>query len=103
MKDRLKQFRELLKEEKFFQAHEVLEEVWFPRRFEENNEIKLLKGLINGAVSFELLKRGRVVQSNKVWANYLKYRTLLYKIVSKDYNEYHKTVRKLDFLRKNKV
>ena len=58
----------------YFQAHEALEEIWFPRRFEKAvPEIRLLKGLINQAVSFELFKRGREKQSEKVWNNSLKH------------------------------
>lgn len=66
-----------LEEQRFYDAHEALEEIWFPRRFEENDEIKLLRGFINAAVSFELFKRGRTEASNKVWNNYLKYKPLL--------------------------
>jgi len=66
-----------LEEERFYDAHEALEEVWFPRRFEDDPEMKLLKGFINAAVSFELTKRGRPDPAAKVWRNYEKYRPLL--------------------------
>ena len=66
-----------LHEERFYDAHEALEEIWFPRRFEDDSEMKLLKGFINAAVSFELIKRGRREASARVWNNYLKYRPLL--------------------------
>jgi hypothetical protein len=77
MQTQINKFILCLQKEQFFNAHEVLEEIWFPRRFEENVDIQLLKGFINAAVSFELYKRGRKQQSKKVWANYLKYRPLL--------------------------
>ena len=83
-------FKKCINEQRYFDAHEALEEVWFPRRFEEDDEMKLLKGFINAAVSFELNKRGRVDASNRVWKNYLKYRPLLSVIDSpyiKEYNE----------------
>jgi len=96
-------FLELLYDDKFYEAHEVLEEIWFPRRFEDNDEIKLIKGFINAAVSFELLKKGKKENSKKVWTTYLKYRSLLYKMDTKNYNIYHKLVREIDSLRKNKV
>lgn len=80
MKHKLEEFKTLLDKELYFEAHEALEELWFPRRFEKENEILLLKGFINAAVSFELHKRGRVQSSKKVWANYLKYRPLLHVI-----------------------
>jgi len=93
-------FLRLLEQKKFFEAHEALEEYWFPRRFEEKNEVKLLKGLINAAVSFELIQRGRIKQSKKVWMNYLKYRQLLYKIDTPFYNEIHRCIREIDRLRR---
>ena len=82
-----------LKEERYYDAHEALEELWFPRRFEESSEVKLLKGLINAAVSLELLKRGREPQSKKVWANYLKYRQELFKTDSQHLNDYYQLTR----------
>ena len=71
------EFRECIESHRFYEAHEVLEALWFPRRFEPESEVKLLKGFINAAVSFELLKRGRKAQGERVWQNYLKYRTYL--------------------------
>lgn len=65
-----------LDEERFYDAHEALEHLWFPRRFEDDDEVKLLKGYINAAVSFELIKRGRKDSAKKVYNIYLKYRPL---------------------------
>lgn len=93
---KLDEFITCLDEERYYDAHEALEEVWFPRRFEDSNEVKLIKGFINASVSFELLKRGRIKQSKKVWANYLKYRQLLYKVDSEHLNRYHKISRHLE-------
>ncbi len=103
MQARLQQFHKLLKEEQFFEAHEVLEEVWFPKRFEKDVNIDILKGFINAAVSFELLKRERVKQSKKVWRNYLKYRTLLYKTSPHYRNDFYQMIRFLDSLRLEKI
>jgi hypothetical protein len=97
---KIDEFQACLREERFYDAHEVLEELWFPRRFEDNNEIKLLKGFINAAVSFELFKRGRRKQSKKVWYNYLKYRQLLFHVQSPYLNEYYKLSRSLDTIEK---
>jgi hypothetical protein len=66
-----------INETRYFDAHEALEEIWFPRRFEDDAEMKLIKGFINAAVSFELIKRGRPNPSKKVWKNYEKYIILL--------------------------
>ena len=55
----LKKYIELLEREEYFEAHEVLEEAWHPLR-KANHPLKnLAKGLINGAICFEHLKRNR--------------------------------------------
>ena len=103
MKMTAKQIQEYilcLKEERYYDAHEALEALWFPRRFEESSEVKLLKGLINAAVSFELLKRGRKPQSKKVWANYLKYRQELFKTETKHLNDYYQLTRFVEEIHK---
>ncbi len=93
---KIEEFVACIEEERFYDAHEVLEELWFPRRFEKCIEIELLKGFINAAVSFELIKRGRMAQSRRVWANYLKYRQNLYKISSNYKNSYFKLARYIE-------
>lgn len=96
MTHKIEEFAVCLHEERFYDAHEALEEVWFPRRFEENNEMKLLKGFINAAVSFELIKRGREPQAKRVWSNYLKYRQLLFKTDSQHLKELYSLSRKIE-------
>ncbi len=66
-----------INEAHYFEAHETLEKIWFPRRFEDDPEMKLIKGFINAAVSFELIKKGRPEASARVWKNYEKYKVLL--------------------------
>ena len=92
----LDEYIKCINEERYYDAHESIESIWFPRRFEDNNEIKLLKGFINAAVSFELYKRSREKQSSRVWANYLKYRQLLYKIDSPYLNRYNTISREIE-------
>ena len=98
MTKHLKEFKLCIDEERFYDAHEALEVVWFPRRFEGSNEMMYLKGLINAAVSFELHKRDRTKQSKKVWMNYLKYRQLLFKTNSSHLRELHALSRHLEVL-----
>lgn len=71
------EYKALILEHKFFEAHEVLEEFWFPRRKDKSKEILITKGFINAAVSFELKKRGREDNSKKVWQVYLKFSQLI--------------------------
>jgi hypothetical protein len=98
----LKEYLLCIKEERYFDAHEKLEELWFPRRYEKNNEINLLKGFINAAVSFELLKRNRPIASKKAWNTYLKYRPLLYKVDSAFLRDYHHISRYIENIKYTK-
>jgi len=92
----LNEFSLCLDERRYYDAHEALEEIWYPRRFEDDNEIKLLKGFINASVSFELIKRGREEPSKTAWKNYLKYRPLLYRVDSPFLKQYHALSRKIE-------
>lgn len=75
-------FIRCLGEGSYFEAHTMLEEIWFPRRFEGSDEIKLLRGFINASVSFELRRRGRFEAAARVWKTYLKYLPILARIES---------------------
>lgn len=99
MHKHIQKFIKCLNEERFYDAHEVLEAAWFPRRFEDDKEVKLLRGFINAAVSFELLKRGKEKQSRKVWANYLKYRPYIFEIDSLYQNSYYQLSRVVENMR----
>ena len=101
--EHLDRFVLCLEEERFYDAHEALEEIWFPRRFEDDIEMKLLKGFINAAVSFELTKRGRPDSATKVWKNYEKYRPLVDTFDSINTNYYEKLVLRLDMMRESMI
>jgi hypothetical protein len=68
-----KEFRKLIEKEEFFDAHEVLEEIWHPMRKSSHPDADIIRGFINAAVSLELKKRGK---NNylKVWNTYEKYK-----------------------------
>ncbi len=76
---KIEEYKELILNHKFFEAHEALEEFWFPRRKEKSKDVLIIKGFINAAVSFELKKRGREQNSQKVWKVYLKFSKLIEK------------------------
>jgi len=61
----LKSFLTLLETGAYFDAHEVLEEAWHPLRKANHPQKNLLKGLINGAICFEHLKRNRADSKRK--------------------------------------
>lgn len=73
----INEFIVCINETRYYDAHETLEKIWFPRRFEKTPEMNLIKGFINAAVSFEVIKRGRPKSARKVWETYEKYIVLL--------------------------
>ena len=75
----LKEYLQLLDEEEYFEAHEVLEEAWHPLRLADHPLKNLAKGLINGAIAFEHIKRNRNEadkKAKKVMASFDRYRHL---------------------------
>lgn len=88
--EKIDEFILCINEAKYFEAHEAFEDIWFPRRFEDDQDMKLIKGFINAAVSFELIKKGRPEASNRAWKNYEKYRVFLEGLESPYKNRYHK-------------
>jgi len=92
-----------LDEERFFDAHEALEAIWFPRRYENDVEMNEIKGLINAAVSFELTKRGRREAATKVWKNYEKYRPLLDTFYFINTTYYKQLCQRLESMRKDRI
>ena len=49
----------------YYEAHEVIEEAWHPLRLRKDPLANLAKGLINAAVTFEHIKRGRENYADK--------------------------------------
>ncbi len=77
MKKRLLMFEQALQKGEFYKAHEILEEIWFPKRRSAEAVYLVIKGFINASVSFELIKRGKKPQAQKVWKNFQKYAPLI--------------------------
>ena len=72
-------FMELLRQEEYFDAHEVLEEAWHPLRIKKHPLSNLVKGLINGAIAFEHIKRDKKKsrdRASKVICSFIRYRDL---------------------------
>ena len=65
LEEALKSYINLLNKKEYFEAHEVLEEAWHYLR-KKNHPLKnLAKGLINGAICFEHIKRNRTDSRRK--------------------------------------
>jgi len=100
-KEHFTNYLQCLKEERYFDAHEALEDAWFKHRFKtEIDEVMLIKGFINAAVSFELVKRGRKNSALKVWKNYKKYIVLLESLDSIYIDEYKNLQKYVQILHK---
>lgn len=92
-----------INEGRYYDAHEDLEPLWYPRRFEDDNEVRLWKGFINAAVSFELARRGRKEASQKAWETYMKYFYILENLVTPHKELYVKIVQTLEHTKANNV
>lgn len=75
LEEKIGKFKYCIENQQFYEAHEVLEEIWFPIRKTKSELCLVLKGFINGAVSMELYKRDRKEQSLNIYKVYLKYVT----------------------------
>lgn len=94
-------FIQNLQNQNFYDAHEDLEILWFARRFEESDEVRLLKGFINASVCFELHKKGRTEASQKVWNNYIKYKDLIKTIDSVHKQKYLLIIDEIERVKKS--
>jgi hypothetical protein len=71
-------FIESMENAGFYDAHEILETLWYPMRHEKHETARCLQGLINAAVACELWRRKRTVPAQRTWQTYCtKYRPLL--------------------------
>jgi hypothetical protein len=77
MKKSLEIFIDDLKNDRFVEAHEHLEEYWRSIRKTEHPLKNLCKGFINGATAFELVKRGKIDGAIRLWNTYEKYLPLM--------------------------
>ncbi len=92
LEDGLNEYIRLLKDREYFNAHEILEEVWHPLR-KSNHPLKnLVKGLINASIAFEHIKRNRkksMERAKRVIVSYERYKDIcredieLYQLFSK--------------------
>ncbi len=74
-------FMQMVIDEQYAKAHETLEHQWLELKKTDKQHSLILKGLINGATSFELKRRGRPIESAmKIWDVYLKYKPLIHQL-----------------------
>lgn len=75
----LKKFVQLLENEDYFEAHEILEEEWHQLKRDGDTKVNLARGLINAAVAFEHIKRATptaMIKATKTYGGYLRYKHL---------------------------
>jgi len=73
MEKTLKIFIQNLKDGEFAHAHEVMEHQWKAYKKSDHPLTKLLKGYINGATAFELVRRDKMEGAKRLWDVYEKY------------------------------
>ena len=98
----LKAYLKLLEEEAYFEAHEVLEEAWHPLRLKKHPLANLAKGLINGAIAFEHIKRNRANVKDKaqrVIASYERHKHLCVQEIEY-YSLFKEACRKIEELKR---
>ncbi|CAA6800256.1 MAG: Unknown protein [uncultured Sulfurovum sp.] len=102
LEDALKNYLILLETKEYFDAHEVLEEAWHPLR-KQNHPLKnLAKGLINGAICFEHLKRNRqdaLRKATTVLKSFERHKHLCIEGIE-EYELFKKACRKIEDLKK---
>jgi len=77
MKKTLEDFIQNLEDREFASAHTTMENQWKIYKKDDNPITKLLKGFINGATVFELVRRGKIKGALGLWATYEKYLPLM--------------------------
>ncbi len=76
----LASFVQAMEQKRYFEAHEILEEAWHPLRIRKDRMALLLKGMINGAIALEHLKRATPnaqIKAERVVEAYYRYKPLL--------------------------
>ncbi len=73
MKKHLELFINDIENDRFYEAHEILEEYWREARKVDHPLKNLCKGFINGATAFELIKRDKIKGAVQLWGTYEKY------------------------------
>ncbi len=73
MKKHLELFIDDIENDRFVEAHEIMENYWREIRKTDHPLKNLCKGFINGATAFELVKRNKMKGAFQLWATYEKY------------------------------
>ena len=101
LKGALEAYLRLLEQTSYYEAHEVLEEAWHPLRLRKDPLANLLKGLINGAIAFEHIKRAKKNNKDKalrVIASYERYKHLATKEIP-HYNLFQQSIDTIESLK----
>ena len=77
-------FIEVVSRDQFVEGHEVLETEWnrLKKIPEQEDEAKILKGLINASTALALACQGKAEGAQRVWQTYEKYAPLIQETLS---------------------
>ena len=102
MKQTLDRFIDALNEDRFKDAHEIMEHTWKKYKSQNHPLTKLLKGFINGATAFELIKRGNKDGAIRLWQVYEKYLPLMSSDIE-EFESFHKANKILQKLKQQRL
>lgn len=89
MNSSIEKFIDSIINEKFKEAHELLEDDWrYYKKIGDKKKAKALQGLINGATSLALFKLKRMDAHKRVWLVFEKYKNLLDEIKFDNHQRY---------------
>lgn len=80
----IEHFIEVVSRDQFVEGHEVLETEWHRLKKipEQEDEAKILKGLINASTALALACQGKAEGAQRVWQTYEKYAPLIQETLS---------------------
>jgi len=102
MKKTLEDFIDALENDEFKKAHEIMEKKWKEYKKQNHPLTKLLKGFINGASAFELVRKNNFEGAKRLWNTYEKNLDYLTKEIE-EYNLFIKANTKLQKLKEDRL
>lgn len=90
IRDELEEIIELIENDEYIKAHDLLEFYWRKYKDDENTrqESFILKAFTNASIIFELYKMQRIEHSENVWNTYKKYEYLIDELKSINKTQY---------------
>jgi guanylate kinase len=94
----IEKFINLIQNDKFVEAHEVLEDDWlYFKKTSQKDKALFYKGLINGATSIALIIKKRSLRARTItWDAFLKYKDLIDILELENKETYNKVIKLIE-------